>query len=229
MPPNVLVNLLRPLYGLSDAGDYWHDTFAKHMTKDLGMARCFAELALFYKHVTGELMGIDGTDMNDTLLTGNVEFKEIKHKTGERFSSRSADKSRISFSGIELSSSLSTVLLQQPKQAERMRFIPPSATDSEFRSALDKMAWLCHTRPDVTCAVAEIAQTSDHTFHADHVSLLNAATRVIRKDPARGMRHRKLNVISIWLVAYADGLFANKKDGSSQLGYLIVMEGATGC
>lgn len=76
MPPNVLRKLFRPLDGLPDTGEYWHNTFAKHMTKNLGMARCFGDITLFYKHVSGELMGIAGTYVDDTLLTGTAEFKE---------------------------------------------------------------------------------------------------------------------------------------------------------
>lgn len=52
LPPNTLLKLLRPLYGLPDAGDYWHATFARHMQNDLGMTQTFGDLALFFNTLT---------------------------------------------------------------------------------------------------------------------------------------------------------------------------------
>lgn len=32
-----LLEILRPLYGLADSGDYWHATFLKHLKSDTNM------------------------------------------------------------------------------------------------------------------------------------------------------------------------------------------------
>lgn len=81
LPPGTLLKLLRPLYVLTDAGDYWHATFARHMTENLGMKQAFGDLALFYKHVRGMLMGVAGRHVDDTLLIGDDAFKRLNKQT----------------------------------------------------------------------------------------------------------------------------------------------------
>lgn len=103
-----------------------------------------------------------------------------------------------------------------------MRFLPPNSTYGEFKSALAKMAWFCHTRPDISFAVGQLEQASEKTFLVEHLRLLNDATRVIRGNTKKGITHRRLDSKTLRLVAYADGSFANNRDGSSRFGYFIM-------
>lgn len=67
LPPGTFLRLLRPSYGLRDAGDYWHATFARCMKEELHMLQKFGDLALFLKHEPGQLMGLAGTYVDDYL------------------------------------------------------------------------------------------------------------------------------------------------------------------
>ena len=69
-----LLKLLKPLYGLSDACDYWQVTFANHLKEELGMSPGAGYLSLFFKMVNGQLEGITGTYVDDSLGTGNPGF-----------------------------------------------------------------------------------------------------------------------------------------------------------
>jgi nucleoside diphosphate kinase len=40
-----ILKLLRPLYGLTDAGDYWADTIRRHFEKDIGMTSVTGDAA----------------------------------------------------------------------------------------------------------------------------------------------------------------------------------------
>lgn len=44
---NQLVQLLKPLYGLSESGDYWGRTCRKHLENELDMKSCMFDDALF--------------------------------------------------------------------------------------------------------------------------------------------------------------------------------------
>lgn len=128
LPPGTVLLLLRPLYGLPDAGDYCHATFERHMQRYLSMKQKFGDLALLFKHVNGQLMGLTSKYVDDSLLAGTSELKPLNEHTGANFPSSSASSSHFAFSGIELTKKLNTVLLQKQKQAERRRFVQPKPT-----------------------------------------------------------------------------------------------------
>jgi hypothetical protein len=64
-PPNVLnlgadqvLKLLRPLYGLCDAGDYWASTKLDHLTKDLGLTQAVGDSGLFFQTMNRKLVAL---------------------------------------------------------------------------------------------------------------------------------------------------------------------------
>lgn len=225
--PDQLLQLLKPLYGLPDSGDYWHTTFAQHIEKDLGMTRMVGDLSTFFKYIRGRLAGIAGTYVDDCLMTGNDEFRKLTDKTLQRFDSRDRVVDNFTFAGIELETSDDGFLLHQGKQADKLRILPLEATFSQFKSAVMSLAWLCHTRPEISCVVAQAAQVTQNVFDADAVKQINSTIRAVKREPRKGIKHRKLDLNSLRLQVYSDSSFANNRDSSSQLGYLIVMADAS--
>lgn len=61
--------------------------------------------------------------MEDSLLTGMTEFKELNKKTGALFDSKVADRAQFAFSESEITWTPSNGLLQYVKQAERMHLL----------------------------------------------------------------------------------------------------------
>lgn len=92
-----VLKLLKPLYGLADAGDYWNVTMAKHILEDLGMKRTTGDMSLFFKKIHGKLAGIIGTYVDDSLLAGTEEFLQHTDKTIRQFESkgREMDKHQV--------------------------------------------------------------------------------------------------------------------------------------
>jgi Reverse transcriptase (RNA-dependent DNA polymerase) len=66
-----VLQLLLPLYGLSDSGDAWAKTFTNHMTSDLGMVSTIADISLFSKVIHGKVAGLAGNYVDDTISCGN--------------------------------------------------------------------------------------------------------------------------------------------------------------
>ena len=58
--PDQCLQLLKPLYGLCDSGDLWHDTLDKHHREDLGMKPVRSDPALYIWMVNGLLKGLSG-------------------------------------------------------------------------------------------------------------------------------------------------------------------------
>lgn len=62
---NTSLKLLRPLYWLSDSGDYWNPTFSDHIKNYLEMQPNVADYRFLYKTVRGKLIGLMGTYVDD--------------------------------------------------------------------------------------------------------------------------------------------------------------------
>jgi Reverse transcriptase (RNA-dependent DNA polymerase) len=56
-----VLNLLRPLYGLADSGDYWGRTLLNHLKEELRMKQTVGDPAMFFKMLDSKLQGICAT------------------------------------------------------------------------------------------------------------------------------------------------------------------------
>ena len=84
-----ILELVKPLYGLSDSGDYWNRTITRHLREDLNMNATVGDLSLFVKHIEDKLIGLTGIYVDDSLLCGNDAFlketdKSLKKLNQER-------------------------------------------------------------------------------------------------------------------------------------------------
>jgi hypothetical protein len=61
----------------------------------------------------------------------------------------------------------------------------------------------------------------------DDAKLLNKRLAWQLQNPARGLKFVKLDINTLQLVVFADASFANNKDLSSQIGYVIVLTDVT--
>ena len=227
LPPNGLLKLLKPLYGLPDAGDYWPVTFAQHIRDDLEMQRSVGDLALFFKNVQGRLSGIAGTYADDSLLAGTLDFMTSTNKTLERFESRDRVLDEFTLAGIGIKTLADGFILHQRKQIDKLSFLPLEASFRAFKSALMTLAWVTHTRPEVFCTVSQLAQTTEKLFDVSHIKLLNSSIKHLKKDPSRGIRHHKLDPSSLRIKVNTDASFANNADCSCQSGHIILLADAS--
>lgn len=80
-----MLKLNKPLYGLSDAGDDWGSTLRHNLTTDLAMSQAFPDPAFFFKLHEGNLVGLIGTHVDDTIHTVSEAFLKLSQKTSKRF------------------------------------------------------------------------------------------------------------------------------------------------
>ena len=67
LEPEQCFELLRPLYGLSDAGELWHLTLHKNLTNDLDMKQTYTDASLYYPFNRDTLKGLNGSYVDDLL------------------------------------------------------------------------------------------------------------------------------------------------------------------
>lgn len=55
--PEELLQLTKPIYGLTESGDYWDETLLKQQIEDLGMNATTGDHSLFFTRLSNRLVG----------------------------------------------------------------------------------------------------------------------------------------------------------------------------
>jgi hypothetical protein len=82
-----------------------------------------------------------------------------------------------------------------------------------------------HTRPDISCGVSILAQTS--TIAGTGVRHLNTILHYVQISWNSALYIRPLDPNTLRIAAFSDSSYANNSDQSSQLGYLCVLADET--
>lgn len=225
---NQLLEILRPLYGLSDSGDYWHATFLKHLKNDLEMYSTACDLSLFFKHVQGSLQGLLATHVDDTLSAGNKAFEESTQVTSQRFDAKPREYENLTFAGVTIKTNPDgSRMMHQAQYAKKIETVEKKCTFERFRSRRHELAWITHTRPDIAAEAAMLAQVTRVSFSPNHVTQLNRAIRRVKAEPELGLTVHKLKPESLQILVHADASFANLPDLKTQLGFVVLLTDET--
>lgn len=221
-----VLHILKPLYGLCDAGDYWSETMTSHVKEDLSMSPLTGDPALYVKEGDGQTDGLLGSYVDDMLLGGNEDFQRLTESTLTRFDSKPREWDDTEFLGVRIRTLLRPArhfTLSQPEYIKLVRTMPIDITYDTFVSTRAAFAWLGHSRPDLCAAINRAAQVSAKTFAKRHVQELNKAIKYARSTEDLVLSYRPLDRSTLHLRVYADASFASNDDNSSQLGFIILL------
>jgi hypothetical protein len=110
-----LLKVIKPLYGLSDSGDYWAETLVQHHLRDLRTSQATADFSLFFRIVAGELAGLSGTHVDDLLQAGTPKFRlAALKKTADSFDVKEPEKIPLTFTGIEIGRIIDSSIVTVP-------------------------------------------------------------------------------------------------------------------
>lgn len=221
-----VLQLVRPLYGICDAGDYWAATFTAHVENDLGMAPTTGDPALYVRDGADGVEGLLGTYVDDSILGGNETFQVLTEATLRQFDAKPRQWDNFEFLGVTIASARGPDWCIELTQTNYIAALNPmnlSATYEEFASVRAAVAWLSHTRPDLCCAINRAAQATPKSYCTRHIRDLNKAIKRAKSTSDWALIYRPLRRRSLRLKVYADASFASNDDGSSQLGYIILL------
>jgi hypothetical protein len=98
-----LLQVIKPLYGLSDSGDYWAETVVQHHLRALRMSQPTADFSLFFRIVAGELAGLSGTHVDDLLQAGTPTFRrEVLKEAKDASDVKDPEEPPLTLTGIDI-------------------------------------------------------------------------------------------------------------------------------
>ena len=226
LAPEQCLKLLKPLYGLCDAGDLWASTMDKHHRYDLSMTPLRSESALYTLHQDDSLIGISGSYVDDLLRAGTPEFHSACRKTHEVFDMGDEEYIPCPFTGFFIGKNEDGSISQhQLSYLKQLECLPLDSDLPKFRSMRMKLAWLAHTRADCLFEISQLAQITDAMFLSKPRECIRRLNKEIKFafDNAIAIRIPKLDPNSMKVVGFSDASFANNHDLSTQLGHIIFL------
>ena len=182
LEPGKCFELLRPLYGLTDAGDFWHKTLRHHLTADLGLQPTKADSSLYFSFRKGELLEINGSYFDDLLWAGGSELQEEPFRTPKRFETSGGEPLPFFFADFDIdrspNESLSINQVFDLKKLEEMNRQLSGLRD--FRSMLMKVAYTSNTKPDLQFEISELVQITQKHFDDNTNACIKKLNHAVR-------------------------------------------------
>ena len=209
------------------------------------MAQSTYNPCLLYTPTNG--FGVVGLQTDNTLLLADPEFAHAEETELQKAKFLAKDREQltvqhpIKFNGgqITLTGTVTdcTISLTQERQAQSLKLVANHAIDltssrGEIRKGVTPtdqyvaqrargayIATVC--QPEAAFDLSSAAQVTDPK--KEDINLLNKRIQWQIDNSTRGLTFVPLNMESLSLVIFMDASFANNKDYSSQIGYVIVL------
>jgi len=228
---NAVLKVVKPLYGVPEAGNHWFKTYHTHHINQLNMEQSTYDPCLLYTKDTNfdSAFGIVGLQTDDTLLLANEHFATREQEELEKAGFIAKDREILSpstpirFNGGLITQDQDGITLTQKKQCEKLSTVQGTGPMKEQyiaqRARGAYIASMC--QPEASFDLSFAAQITNPG--EQDIKFLNKRLQWQLENQERGLRFVKLDISNLQLLVFTDASFANNKDLSSQIGYVIVL------
>lgn len=243
-----VLKVVKPLYGVPEAGAHWFNTYHTHHIKNLSMKTSTYDPCLLYASGDAKGFGIIGLQTDDSLILADDAFALEEEKQLHRAKLLAKQREKLTFTNpikfnggqINLQKDKS-IRLSQERQCKSIRLIDIKKTDVANAKGV--------IRKDVTPVDQYVAQRArgayvatvcqpeaafDLSHAAQIIDPLDEDAKILNKrlqwqidHCSRGLRYVRLDPSTLKLVVFTDASFANNRNLSSQIGFVIVLADAT--
>ena len=235
-----VLKVVKPLYGVPEAGNHWFKTYHSHHLNELAMEQSTYDPCLLYSN---RPFGVVGLQTDDTLFVGDDDFAEKEQAGLEKAKFTAKERERLTsihnlkFNGGIIETDGTAITLTQVRQCKNLRIVSnKNTTTTSSRGAVRQnlsikdqyiaqrargayISSVC--QPEAAYDLSVAAQAVEPT--ENDVKKLNKRIQWQIENAARGLRFVKLEKESLRLLVFTDASFANNKDLSSQIGYVLVL------
>ena len=227
-PEGTIMVVVKPLYGIAEAGTHWWATYSKHHKDKLLMTTSTYD-PCFLITTTEDKFGVVGMQTDDTIILADSKFAALeedeltKAKLLAKPKEKLASDSPLIFNGCVLTQNGRTISLRQKEQGKKISLIDVDAPDFrqgyiEQRARGAYIASIC--QPEAAFDLSVAAQHQEPT--KEDATALNKRLAWQSKHLDRGLTFIPLDISTAKLFVFVDGSFANNKDYSSQIGFEII-------
>ncbi|KAF1982086.1 hypothetical protein K402DRAFT_341256, partial [Aulographum hederae CBS 113979] len=167
-----------------------------------------------------------GLQTDDSLIIASKDFTELEDCEIKKANFRCKPLEELGpdhpleFNGFVVTATGNGVQITQRKQISRIRLLDSTFTKDDYVKQRALGAYVATvSQPEASFALSYAAQITEPTW--DDAQFLNRCLQHQMSTP--GLRFVPLDEASLRLIAYTDSSFANNRDHSSQIGYVIVL------
>lgn len=242
-----VLRVVRPLYGVPEAGNHWYGTYHKHHIEKLHMSESSYDSCLLF--VNDTQFAVVGLQTDDTLILADPQFaaaEEIELQAAG-FRAKPRDQltvdSPIKFNGCTISRRNDEVHISQARYNKNLQLVsnqPADLTSSrgtvrrnvsptdQYVAQRARGAYLATlSQPEAAFDLSRAAQVTKDKIGTDEISFLNGRIQWQKENADRGLKYVKLDEKSLRMIIFTDSSFANNTDLSSQIGYVMVLADAS--
>jgi hypothetical protein len=238
-----VLKILKPLYGVPEAGNHWFKTYHEHHINKLQMEQSTFDPCLLHSN---DPFGLVGLQTDDTLLLASKNLADLEEDELQKAGFLAKDREQLTvdtplkFNGGLIQLLPDGISLTQERQCNNLSTISQKTATSTgtrgvTRTLTPKDQYIAQrARGAYIASVCQPEASFDLSFAAqvinpgkDDAKALNKRLDWQIKNPNRGLKFVKLDINTLQLIAFTDASFANNKDLSSQIGYIIVLSDAT--
>lgn len=236
LPEGMLLKVLLPLYGVPEAGTHWFHTYHNHHTEKLKLQQSSYDPCFLFTTISSNAnrttdmadTAVVGLQTDDTLIACNPGFKKRESDELQRAgfiakpTQQLTSSNDLNFNGARIRRSTDTLTVSQHDQAKKIELLNTyDISREEYISQRARGAYISSVcQPQVAFGLSYAAQITDP--QKDDVDKLNKCLKWQIKNKDKGLTFVKLTG-QLRLIAFTDSSFANNKDCSSQIGYVIVL------
>ena len=235
---------MKPLYGILEAGNHWFATYHTYHKEKLGMTESIYDPCLFFRF---EPLGTVGMQTNDTLILADNNFAGTEKKAIKLAKIMTKDRKYLTpahslkFNGAPIKLDSNGIVLTKKSYVGGILPVTDHATDSTSSRGITrkklspKEQYLAQRAR--SAYIASVCQSEAFfnlsrapqtvKFLPDDIAMLNKRLQWQITNKSRGLRYIKLDQDMLQLVVFTDSSFANNKDMSSQIGYVIPLADTT--
>jgi hypothetical protein len=224
----------KPLYRIPEAGTHWWATYYKHHKEKLHMTTSSYDPCLLITTKKGAF-GVVGMQTDDTLFLASDEFAALEDSELQKAQLTAKPRDELSTASNLMFNRCvvtiepdGTIHLTQKDQGKKIQPVNEKGDDAqqeylEQRARGAYIASIC--QPEALFDLSIAAQHQNPT--AADICTLNKRLEWQINHMDRGIKYIALDLECTKLFVFVDSSFANNKDFSSQIGYLIIIANET--